>query len=948
MSNRSTDPEVPRNDEARLLAIVSSLAAELHPRGGRRRRVELDTRLDRELGFDSLSGVELLMRIEQEFGVTLPEELLASAETPRELLQAVRAAGESAPAQPGITVVPAEAPEVEGVPARARTLVEMLQWHLDRHPQRIHVHLYGSGDEAEPISYEALYRGAAALAAGLQAKGLQAGQRVAIMLPTSRDYLFSFLGILLAGCIPVPIYPPARPSQLEDHLRRHARILDNAGVRLLITVQEARLAARLLEAQVASLAEVVVPGELAADASGFRPVPVKGEEIAFLQYTSGSTGQPKGVILTHANLLANIRAMGEATAAGSRDVFVSWLPLYHDMGLIGAWLGSLYYAMTLVLMSPLAFLGRPSRWLWRIHRHRGTLSAAPNFAYELCLSKVSDEEISGLDLSSWRMAFNGAEPVSPATVRHFSERFSAHGFSSTAMAPVYGLAEAAVGLAFPPLQREPLIDRVQREPLLGRGEALPAGPEERDALEFVACGQPLAGYQIRIVDPAGRELPERREGRIEFRGPSATTGYYRNAEATRKLFDDGWLDTGDLGYIAGGDIHLTSRAKDLIIRGGRNLYPYETEEAVGDIDGIRKGCVALFGARDPGSGTERLILVAETRETDAQARENLRALALERATEVLGMPPDEVIIAPPHTVLKTSSGKIRRTAMRELYEKGALERGAPSVARQLFRLVLASVGPRWRQLRRQALDLAWAGWAHLLFWTLAPPVWLLVVLLPGERLRWRLVRRGARLLLGMAGVPLKVSGLEHLPRHRAAVLVANHASYLDGVVLVAALPLEISFVAKAELRQQLIPRLFLERLGTLFVERFRRERGIAEVKRAEALLQQGRSLLFFPEGTLGRAPGLLPFRMGAFVTAAETGAPVVPVVLRGTRSLLRGTSWFPHRAVLRVKVLEPLPAKKGGWEAALELRDGARREILAHLGEPDLEGVSQEDAARTS
>jgi len=551
--------------------------------------------------------------------------------------------------------------------------------------------------------------------------------------------------------------------------------------------------------------------------------------------------------------------------------------------------------MTLVLMSPLAFLARPSRWLWRIHHHRGTLSAAPNFAYELCLSKVSDEEIDGLDLSSWRLAFNGAEPVSPATVRRFTGRFAAHGFASAAMAPVYGLAEAAVGLAFPPLGREPPIDRVRREPLLSRGEAQPAGGEEEEVLEFVACGQPLPGYQLRVVDPAGRELPDRREGRIEFRGPSATSGYYRNAEATRRLFHG-----------------------ELIIRGGRNLYPYEVEEAVGDIPGIRKGCVALFGARDPDSGTERLVLVAETRETRRPEKERLRALALKRATEILGMPPDEVFIVPPHTVLKTSSGKIRRSAMRELYEQGELERAAPSVTRQLARLALASIGPRLRRFRRQLLDLAWAGWAHLLFWLLAPVVWLAVVLLPGEGLRWKIVRRGARLLLKGAGVPLKVTGL----------------------VLVAALPLEMVFVAKAELRQQLIPRLFLERLGILFVERFRREKGQAEVQQAKALLRRGRSLLFFPEGTLGRAPGLLSFRMGAFVTAAETGAPVVPVVIRGTRSLLRGTSWFPHRTALRVEVLEPLQPEQGGWETALKLRDQARQAILARLGEPDLAGQS--------
>ena len=935
-------------DEARLLAVVGSLAEELHPVRAGRVRARLDSQLDEELGFDSLSRVELLMRLEQAFDVTLPERLLASAETPRDLLRAVQTAGR----RPEVETTPAPAPAaagVEGLPSNVLTLGEMLEWHLERHPERIHVHLYESGDEVRPVTYRDLHDGAVEVAAGLQARGLLPGEAVTIMLPTSLDYLHSFFGILLAGCVPVPIYPPVRPSQLEDHLRRHARILDNARARLMITVSEAKMVARLLRAQVDSLAAVVTVDELRGVAGDYRAVDAKPDDIAFLQYTSGSTGQPKGVVLTHADLLSNIRAMGEATRASSTDVFVSWLPLYHDMGLIGAWLGSLYYAITLVLMSPLAFLARPARWLWRIHQHRGTLSAAPNFAYELCLSKVSEQEIEGLDLGSWRMAFNGAEPVSPATVRRFSERFSRYGLAEKALAPVYGLAEAAVGLAFPPPDRGPLIDRVRREPLLTLGEAQPAGPDEREVLEFVACGQPLPGYQIRIVDrKGGRELPERREGLVEFRGPSATSGYFRNTKATEELFDGDWLDTGDLGYIAGGDLYLTSRVKDLIIRGGRNLYPYETEEAVGDIPGIRKGCVALFGARDPATATEKLVLVAETREQDRAVLERLREQAMKRVTEILGMPPDEVIMAPPHTVLKTSSGKIRRSAMRELYELGELEKGSPSVPRQLFRLALASVGPRLRQLRRRFLDLAWAGWAHLLFWILAPLVWLTVLVLPGERLRWRLVRGAARLLFRLTGVPLKVEGLENLPQDRATVVVANHASYLDGVVLVAALPLDLVFTAKAELRQQLIPRLFLQRMGALFVERQRREQGLAQVQQAERLLQQGRSMLFFAEGTLGRAPGLLPFRMGAFVTASGSGAPVLPVVIRGSRSLLRGTSWFPHRTAVRVKVLPALEPQGSGWEAALALRDRTRQRILEHLGEPDLESVSAAAADRTS
>ena len=926
---------------ATVLETVRELVAELRPGTERGPTIALDASFDRDLGLDSLGRVELLHRIERVFDVTLPEQVLASAETPRDLLGAVLAAAKTrppaAPLPPRLEV----SEEAQAFPAGAATLTEALEWHAGAHPQRVHIVLENGDDQGRTIRYGELQAGARAVAAGLQERDLQPGQAVAIMLPTGRDYFYSFFGALLAGGVPVPIYPPVRASQLEEHLRRHAGILSNALAAVLVTVPAAKGVARLLGSQVETLRKVATVQELCGSKASPALYALKGEDTALLQYTSGSTGNPKGVVLSHANLLANIRAMGQAAQVASGDVFVSWLPLYHDMGLIGAWLGSLYHACPFVVMSPLAFLARPERWLWAIHNHRGTLSAAPNFGYELCLRKIEDRAVQGLDLSSWRMAFNGAEPVSPDTLLRFTERFSRYGLRPEAMAPVYGLAEVSVGLAFPPPGRGPLIDRVRRGALTGTGRAVPAESGDREALRIVACGQPLPGHQIRIVDATGHEVGERVEGHLEFKGPSATLGYFRNPEQSRRLFHGEWLDSGDLAYMAQGDVYLTGRAKDVIIRGGRNIYPQELEEAVGDIPGVRRGCVAVFGSPDPVSGTERLVVLAETRETEAAALDALRDRINGLAMDLLGMPADEIALVPAHTVLKTSSGKIRRAASRELYEKGALRRPRRAVRWQVARLALAAALPRLRRALRGGRALSYAVYVWVLFWILAPITWLVGSISPRPAWCWAASRLAARLLLRMSGTPLRVVGEGNLAAAAPCVIAANHASYLDGVVLVAALPRPFGFVAKGELKAKAIPRIFLRRLGAEFVERFDRQRGVEDVQQSCLALGAGKSLIFFPEGTFYRMPGLLPFRMGAFVAAARTGVPVVPVTIRGTRSALRADHWFPRRGALSVVIGAPIAPQGADWDAAVRLRDAARVEILRHCGEPDLGAQGQ-------
>jgi 1-acyl-sn-glycerol-3-phosphate acyltransferase len=919
-----------------VLGIAQRLADELHARGEPGRRLSLDSSLDRDAGLDSLARMELTLRLERTFEVKLPEDLFAAAETPRDLALAILGASAASSGVAPPRAAEAPLPEADALPGEAGSLVGVLSWHVQRHPDRPHIHLYGQAGREHQITYADLWRAASTAATGLQKRDVNPGHTVAIMLPTGPGFFHAFFAALLVGAVPVPIYPPARLSQIEEHVRRQAGILSNAQARILISDESVRQAARLLRLQVAGLRAVVTVAELSeAGAASALPV-IHPSDTALLQYTSGSTGNPKGVVLTHANLLANIRAMGKAAQARSTDVFVSWLPLYHDMGLIGAWLGSLYHAALFVCMSPVRFLGRPEHWLWAIHRHRGTLSAAPNFGYELCVRRIDDAALEGLDLSSWRLAFNGAESVSPDTVTQFAHRFAKYGLLPEAMAPVYGLAESSVGLAFPPLGRKPLIDRIQRTPFTRRGEAVPAAEDEPDPLRFVACGQPLAGHEIRVVDTAGRELGDRREGRLEFRGPSAASGYYRNPDATRRLVRRGWLDSGDMAYVAEGEVYITGRAKDLIIRAGRNLYPFELEEAVGNLSGIRKGCVAVFASKDERSGTERLVILAETRETDPAIREALKAQIQGLAVELAGTPADDVVLAAPHTVLKTSSGKIRRAASREFYERGGAVHRA--VWWQLLRLALGSFLPRWRRAQRLIADGLYAAYLWGVFWLLAPTVWLVVAVLPRPPWARRALRAAARLALWLSYAALRVRGLDHLPRQGGYVMVANHASYLDGIVLSAALPVAFSFVAKKELERSFVSRIFLQHIGSRFVERFDPRQGVEDASRVLDVIRGGTPVLFFPEGTFLRMPGLLPFRMGAFAAAADQNVPVLPVALNGTRSMLRSGQWFPRRSALTVTIGQPLFPEGSDWSAAVKLRDAARSELLKYCGEPELRG----------
>jgi len=917
-----------------VLAIVSTLVDELGGRPGDRPS-GLDDRLDRDLGIGSLERVELLLRLEQRFGVRLPDAVMAEAVSPRDLITAIQGAE-----PPTLEALPPARPAIGEAalpPAGARSLVDVLGWHAEATPDRVHVFLRDEDGGERPITYGALWRRARAIAAGLRDRRVGRGDSVAIMLRTEEAFFSTFFGVLLAGGVPVPVYPPFRRDLIEDYAQRQVGILENAGAQAIITFPEAMRVATLLRSRVRSVRHLVTASDLArAERSSISPG--GPDEPALIQYTSGSTGAPKGVLLSHANLLANIRAIGDAIEIRPDDVAVSWLPLYHDMGLIGSWLGALYFGIPIAILSPLAFLARPARWLQAIHAHRATVSAAPNFGFDLCARRITDEEIRGLDLSSWRLALNGSEPVSPETIGRFTRRFSPWGFQARAMCPVYGLAEASVALTIPAPGAGPRVDTVAREPFQQGGRAVAASEGEPAPLQFVSCGRPLPRHEVRVVDREGRPLGHREEGRIEFRGPSVTPGYWRNPTATRAARRDGWMDSGDLGYWADGELFITGRVKDLIKKAGRNLYPQEVEDVVGGIPGIRKGCVAAFGVHDPSVGTERLVVVAETRRRGAAERQRLRAAVMDGVVAALGVPADVVVIADPHAVLKTSSGKVRRSATRAAYLQGVMGRPGRPIAVQWARLLLGTVGARVRRAAGRLPALVGGAYLGSLLLLTVPPLWLLVRLAPTGPAADRAVRLWCRLILALSGCSLRLEGEDHLTAVTGpVVLAANHASYLDVVVLLAALPLPFRFVAKHELARAPLVGRVIRKVGHLTVERGQASQSVADAGRVTRALQAGLSVLVFPEGTFVRAPGILPFRLGGFKAAVDTGRPVIPVTIRGAREILPAYAWLPEPGPITVTVSAPIVAEEDGWRAMVGLRDLTRAEISRRSGEPAMD-----------
>jgi acyl-CoA synthetase (AMP-forming)/AMP-acid ligase II len=539
----------------------------------------------------------------------------------------------------------------------------------------------GDGASEATFSYTAVERASARFGGALQALGLRKGDRVALIIPANDDFILCFLGAIRAGIVPVPIYPPMALGQLQAYLDNTRHIVAKCGARVLVTTAKIKRLLGTVQAECPALEQVVAIEGIRESLEPLKPEKIGPDDVAFLQFTSGSTSRPKGVTLTHANLAANVKCiMEDGLQINEEDVGISWLPLYHDMGLIGFVLAPLYHRVPIVYLSPLLFLKRPITWFQAFTKHKGSIAYAPNFAYALSVKRIRKADLEGIDLSTWRVAGCGAEPIRPETLEGFCEAFGKVGFKPSAMYPSYGMAESSLAIAFSELGQGMQTISVDGPSLWSAGDVKMVAEDAEDAVRLVSCGPEFPDHQVKVFDPedgaSEKPLPEKKVGELRIAGPSVMRGYWEDAERTRETFAGSFLRTGDLGFIADGHVFICGRSKEVVIVNGRNYYPQDMEWEAGKVDGVRRGNVVAFGARDPSGlerDRERVVVAFEVQDAERLAQAGGLGAAVRKAVqEGMGLTLDDVVALPPGALPKTSSGKLQRAKTRELYETGEL------------------------------------------------------------------------------------------------------------------------------------------------------------------------------------------------------------------------------------------------------------------------------------
>jgi acyl-CoA synthetase (AMP-forming)/AMP-acid ligase II len=552
------------------------------------------------------------------------------------------------------------------------TISEVLIQAYQEIPGQEAVRLLFSGREDQAIDYRQLAKGSFGYAKGLERAGIAPGEVVILILNHGEDLIYAFFGAILQGAIP-SIMPflteKLAPEQYRQSLGALFEITAPAAV---ITYPEFEAEVRRAARGAAAVRAVLTTGEIQVQ-EGFEPGRLPGlrvspEEIVLLQHSSGTTGLQKGVALSHRAVFNQVESYAAAIRLAPDDVVVSWLPLYHDMGLIAGFLLPILSRIPLVLMSPFDWVRAPYRLLQAIGRYRGTLCWLPNFAYNFCAQKIRDRDLQGVDLSSLRALINCSEPMHWKSHQAFLERFQPYGLRPEALATCYAMAENVFAVTQGGIEAPVAIDRVSQAALLGRQAAEPAG-EDEDAVLLVSAGSPIGDTQVRVLDSQGSDLPERKIGEIALRSSCMLTGYYSRPDLTEKAFLYGWYLTGDLGYIAAGEVYITGRKKDLIIVGGKNVYPQDLERLAYDVPGVHPGRAVAFGVFNEAAGTEDVVLVAEVDEENEEQRQAIAEAIRRQINRGSDIALRYVHVVGRNWLLKTSSGKIARLANKEKYLK---------------------------------------------------------------------------------------------------------------------------------------------------------------------------------------------------------------------------------------------------------------------------------------
>ncbi len=526
------------------------------------------------------------------------------------------------------------------------------------------------------LSFSEIERVSSGLAGSMQALGLSKGDRVALILPDNDTFVLAFISALRAGIVPVPIYPPTGLGQLSGYLDNTRHIVERSGSKALVTSPLIKPLLGTIHSACPELSHVMTFAALKEASCPFKPVNVVPDDVAFLQFTSGSTSRPKGVVLTHANLKANAHNIIVEGLRADPETFsgFTWLPLFHDMGLIGFVLSPLLYGIRVSFMPALMFLKRPATWLQGMSRTKADISFGPNFAYALCVKRIREREIEGIDLSSWRFAGCGAEPIRAENLEAFAKAFGPYGFRQQAFLPAYGMAESTLAITF---GKDIPTDVVKASALWTEGRAQPCDVSNDDCLRIVGCGKAFDKHEVGVFalddDQSERPLADRVVGELRLRGPSVCTGYFQEPELSRESVAGGWFRTGDLGYLVDGEVFICGRSKEVIIVNGRNFYPQDIEWEASQIEGVRKGNVIAFGTGSADGNRECVVLAFETTVTDPQEHKRMASEVRSRVQDAVGLALDDVVVLAAGALPKTSSGKLQRTKTRELYEAGTLD-----------------------------------------------------------------------------------------------------------------------------------------------------------------------------------------------------------------------------------------------------------------------------------